>query len=208
MNLNKEQQDEELKMEDLLAILKDDEDSNSNSVSNTKIRSPNKKRKRLASNDDDSNDTIVSKSDRTEDDGVESLEKLKQKTFDEVKRDMELAEHDDDGSLTGLDDGKKSAPVVVEQKRLVYQQPFQPSSTGLNLHERFMCFNSTGTVTQFNTDSDKSIIIEFHNVTYHHTIHIHNSHDAYSMASLCKEAILLASPSKSFVILITILTNF
>jgi hypothetical protein len=199
MNLNKEHQDEELKMEDLLEILKDDENSNSNSASNEKIRSPNKKRKRLISNEEASNDTTSSKGDKNEDDNVDSLEKIKQKTFEEIKREMELIEHDDDDiSLAGNDDKKSTTIVAQQQKRLVYQQPFQPSSTGLNLNERFMCFNSIGTITQFNTDTDKSIIIEFHNVTYHHTIHIHNSHDAYLMAALCKEAILLGSPSKLF----------
>jgi hypothetical protein len=199
LNENEQQQDDQLKMEDLLEILKDDD--NSNSVSYEKIRSPNKKRKRLVSNEDDTNDTIVTtKSGKaSDDDGVESLERLKQKTFDEIKREMDLADHNDHDDDHTVRDSMKTVShdqAVVQQKRLVYQHPFQPSSTGLNLNERFMCFNSVGTITQFNTDSDKSIIIEFHNVTYHHTIHIHNSHDAYSMAALCNEAILLASPSK------------
>lgn len=78
-------------------------------------------------------------------------------------------------------------------KEMVQIKPFQPSSTPLNLAERYMAWNSVGLITQFNRDEDDSIDIEFHNASHHHTIHLKNQL-GYTMADMSREAVVLASP--------------
>jgi hypothetical protein len=75
------------------------------------------------------------------------------------------------------------------------QSAFQCSSTPLTLHVRYMVWNSVGLITQSNIKGDESINIEFHNTTFHHTIHIKNEF-GYTMADMSKEAIIMASPGK------------
>lgn len=85
----------------------------------------------------------------------------------------------------------KKSTLTVE--KIPQQKAFQPSSTPLNLPERYMVWNSVGLITQFSKDDDDSIEIEFHNVSYHHTIHLKNQF-GYTMADMSKEAVVLASP--------------
>ncbi len=60
-----------------------------------------------------------------------------------------------------------------------------------------MTWNSVGVITQYNKEDDDSIEIEFHNVSYHHTIHMKNQY-GYTMADMSREVVVLASPgSKS-----------
>jgi chromosome transmission fidelity protein 4 len=58
-----------------------------------------------------------------------------------------------------------------------------------------MAWNSVGLITQSNIEGDESINIEFHNVTFHQTIHIKNQF-GYTIADMSKEAIVMASPGK------------
>ena len=59
-----------------------------------------------------------------------------------------------------------------------------------------MVWNNIGIITQFMKENDESIDIEFHNATYHHTIHLKNQF-GYTMADMSKEAIVMGSPGKS-----------
>lgn len=86
--------------------------------------------------------------------------------------------------------------VQVVTKQPVTQAPFQSSSTSLILPERYMVWNNIGIITQFMKENDESIDIEFHNATYHHTIHLKNQF-GYTMADMSKEAIVMGSPGKS-----------
>jgi chromosome transmission fidelity protein 4 len=56
-----------------------------------------------------------------------------------------------------------------------------------------MAWNSVGVITQFNREEDDSIEIEFHNASYHHTIHLKNQY-GYTMADMSREVVVLASP--------------
>jgi len=47
-------------------------------------------------------------------------------------------------------------------------------------------------VTQYNTEEEESIDVEFHDTATHHAIHINNT-QGHTMADLSAEAILLAS---------------
>jgi chromosome transmission fidelity protein 4 len=72
------------------------------------------------------------------------------------------------------------------------QAAFQASSTDISLPERYMVWNNIGVITQFNKDDDESIDCEFHNATYHHTIHVKN-HMAHTMADISKEMVVMAN---------------
>lgn len=207
--------DENLEMDDLLDLLDSDEKSSDSMDIGKKrdpIKEPVKKRKRLNDDDDEpvdqpestkSNKKISDEDDddiqlalgADDEDDCESLEKLKQKTYDSVKKE-----------IMTLDDNMSENEAAVEEVELSEQKkeelfkefsniqvPFQPSSTPLALLERFMCWNSVGLITQFCTEGDESIDIEFHNASYHHTIHIKNQF-GYTMADVSKEAVVLASP--------------
>lgn len=73
------------------------------------------------------------------------------------------------------------------------QRAFQPASTPEHLTHRFMKWNSVGIIKQYNTESENSIDIEFHDTAIHHSMHL-NNHVGYTMADLSKEAVVLASP--------------
>lgn len=200
---------EELEMDDLLNLIDDDDNSNdsvkkskSKSASSSSMKSPNKKRKRL-SDDEESNDapTTVSMGDDDDEDDLESIEKLKQKTYNSVKKELERAELEDE-MLSVEDDSSK--PVLTTRKLTPYygaskaHAAIQPSSTPLNLPERYMVWNSTGIITQFNKEEDNSIEIEFHNASLHHTIHLKNQY-GYTMADMSREVVALASPGSKFI---------
>lgn len=191
-----------------------------------------KKRRRLASeNDDDSNDllkdensndsaksTLTSSSntakthnsndddDAIDIDELESLDKLKQKTVNDVKYEFDVGE--DTKQAKKIDNFLKNQDQFVTKDNLketmlvqlkYNQQPFQSTSTPMHLNERYMVWNTVGIIKQFNQESDKSIDIEFHNVSYHHTIHINNNQYGYTMADLSKEAVLLACPGSKYI---------
>lgn len=215
--------DDQLEMDDLLDLLDSDEKSNdSTSLGLAKkkkdsFKEPVKKRKRLnddeddddqmenaemvksskkVSSDEDDDDIQLTLGVDDDQDDCESLEKLKQKTYEAVKKEI-MINDDDNMSDNGPDveeielSEKKKEELFKEFCNI--QLSFQSGSTPLALLERFMCWNSVGLITQFCTEGDESIDIEFHNASYHHTIHIKNQF-GYTMADVSKEAVVLASP--------------
>jgi chromosome transmission fidelity protein 4 len=190
---------------------------------NEKLKSPLKKRKRLSDSqneteancleeeldidiDSTNDDNKAIKDDNYNDDDeddMESLEKLKERTLKSVKKDLMTFEND--GQQMDADecdqeylqsDEKKSQLENNKHKQSIVSQPaFQPSSTSVLLAERYMVWNSIGLITQFMKEDDESIDIEFHNASYHHTIHLKNQY-GYTMADMSKEAIVMASPGK------------
>lgn len=72
------------------------------------------------------------------------------------------------------------------------QPPFQSGSTPTHYKQRFMVWNSVGIVYGYNTDEERSIDVEFHDVSFHHSIHMTNLFN-YSMAALSNICLLLAS---------------
>lgn len=232
--IKKYEEEENLKMEDLLDLLDNDEKSNDSEKSASRssssnalasrdgTKSPSKKRKRLS---DDSESKMSNESEfattnieeeldneHADDDGdeddLESLEKLKLRTYKNVKK--EIMQMDDDGdsedtkTITSMGGDIERNNYLLETKKEAIlnkinkltnniQIAFQPSSTPLNLTERFMAFNSVGLITQFNKHNDDSIDIEFHDASFHHAIHMQN-HLGHTMADMSKEAIVLACP--------------
>ena len=147
-------------------------------------------------------------------DDLESLEKLKKKTYNLVKREVMALdtmkdcgdEDDDDGVVEdndfkryrGSSDSLAATAAASALKTLTSGAgvaAFQASATPLTLAERYMVWNTVGVITQFNKEGDESIDVEFHNASYHHTIHIKNQF-GYTMADVSKEAVVLASPGK------------
>lgn len=147
--------------------------------------------------DDDDDDIALTLGDDDDNDDFESLEKLKEKTYNAVKK--EIMSFDDNLSENNEQKHEDDIELSEKKKEELFkefcniQTAFQPSSTPLALLERFMCWNSVGLITQFCTEGDESIDIEFHNASFHHTIHIKNQF-GYTMADVSKEAVVLASP--------------
>jgi chromosome transmission fidelity protein 4 len=147
----------------------------------------------LKSSIDKKSDNIVVNIGDDDEDDLESLEKLKAKTYNSVKREIMMM--DEDSNEDPPEMGEKRREAFISKPVSVFQKAFQPSSTPHALPERYMAWNSIGLITQFNKDDDESIDIEFHNASLHHTIHIKNQY-GYSMADVSKEAVVLASTGK------------
>lgn len=202
--------DDYLPEEDLLDLLGDNDSNDSNQ---DVIKSPNKKRKRLSddeesvqsSNNNNKKDEIMSDMGDDNDDDLESLEKLKLKTYNSVKKDvmsMDYPEEDDENSKLTTDTDFHHHRLMNEKKLdqittqvLNLQPAFQPASTPITCPERFMTWNNIGLITQFNKENDDSIDIEFHEASYHHTIHLKNQ-VGYTMGDVSKSVVVLASPGK------------
>jgi len=201
---------ENLEMNDLLDLI--DEKSNDSKASSEEnnikkggsmkskkngLKSPSKKRKRLSNEEEEEEEfgtnieEEIEIDEEEESDDLESLEKLKEKTYKSVKKEIMLLDNENDTDMkqTESQEQYNRKPIVNAQSA------FQCSSTPLTLHERYMVWNSVGLITQYIKEGDESIDIEFHNATYHHTIHIKNQF-GYTMADMSKEAIVMASPGK------------
>ncbi|CAH1793164.1 unnamed protein product [Owenia fusiformis] len=132
----------------------------------------------------------------SEDDDSESVDlaKLKKKhsaafgIMDEDSRDTD--------AQSGLNIKETEAPVyrpaVPEGPKLTpLQRPFQSGSSPLHLSERYMVWNNTGIVRQYNTEDENSIDIEFHDTATHHAMHMGNT-AGHTMADMSAEAVILA----------------
>ena len=200
-----EYQDDNLDMADLLDLMESDsKDSDfgkkSSSKSRDEMKSPIKKRKRISDEESTTTDKSETNADDVrmdddDDDEMISLEKLKSKAYETVKKEIM-------GSAEELEEDEGDDVKLCEEKNTKFtnvmpsaQPAFQASSTSLTLTERYMVWNSVGLITQFMKDGDESIDIEFHNASYHHTIHLKNQF-GYTMGDISKEAIVLASPGK------------
>ncbi|CAM6053445.1 unnamed protein product [Sphagnum tenellum] len=86
----------------------------------------------------------------------------------------------------------KDAESMIEEPPPLRQEPFQSGSTPTHLENRFMVWNSVGIVRSTDTENENSIDVEFHDITFHHSIHLPNV-DNYSMADLSSNALILAT---------------
>jgi len=203
----KSDKNEDLEMDDLLDLIDDDcSESPKKSKKDSSLKSPQKKRKRLSDSLNESDDhkcleeelemetEMKNEADASneDDDDEFSLEKLKEKTLNSVRNDLMSMDDDKADEILGE---APEVQVQVVTKQPVTQAPFQSSSTSLTLPERYMVWNNIGIITQFMKENDESIDIEFHNATYHHTIHLKNQF-GYTMADMSKEAIVMGSPGK------------
>ncbi len=193
-------------MNDLLDLIQEDSSNDAatkTSKSKKDIKSPLKKRKRLSDSVNEEEglcleEELEMEQTNDDDDDLESLEKLKEKTLKSVRNDLMMLEDGQDGEemmATGEEAIKTEVQYVT--KAPATQPAFQPASTPLNLTERYMKWNNIGLITQFMKENDESIDIEFHNATYHHTIHLKNQY-GYTMADMSTEAIVMASPGNLF----------
>ncbi|GIY66224.1 WD repeat and HMG-box DNA-binding protein 1 [Caerostris extrusa] len=82
---------------------------------------------------------------------------------------------------------------IIEAPKLPVQKPFQPSSTPINLDQRFMLWNNVGIVRCYDTEEENSIDVEFHDANVYHPLHINNTRN-HTLAALSTEALLLSSP--------------
>ena len=128
---SQEKETENLEMDDLLNLLDSDENSNDSSESVFKkaskkdMKSPLKKRKRLSDEEEDveesdsvkssSNDKGAKLLDDDDDDEMVSLEKLKENTYNSVKKDIMSMDYEDndENNSEGLDKIKKEAKQQI-----------------------------------------------------------------------------------------------
>ncbi|CAF1394961.1 unnamed protein product, partial [Didymodactylos carnosus] len=128
---------------------------------------------------------------------------------------IDLEENEEEDEILGFVDDISSSPKAVTSvkpptvvQEIIHhgyeppelQESFQPTSTSKYLDTRFMIWNSVGAITCYSCDDQNSIQVTFHDVTFHHAIHINNT-IGYKMASLSNQAVLLAT-SKQFMCLL------
>lgn len=96
-----------------------------------------------------------------------SLEKIKNETLKTAGA-MEYDEDDNKSDKTrpySSLSGRTNLGEIIRSVKL--QQSFQPGSTPIHLEHRFMVWNHTGIVTSHRSDTENSILVEFHDVTVH-----------------------------------------
>ena len=57
---------------------------------------------------------------------------------------------------------------------------------------RFLVYNNVGIVKSHESDTERSLDIEFHDIAVHHALHLAN-HDQFSLAALSSSVLALAS---------------
>jgi len=110
-----------------------------------------------------------------------------------------------DGQLPGEEERPSSAlsgdsniePVIRERPQIVVpkvrlQPPFQPGASPQGLTNRFLVYNNVGIVKSHESDAERSLDIEFHDIAVHHALHLAN-HDQFSLAALSSSVLALAS---------------
>lgn len=78
----------------------------------------------------------------------------------------------------------------------IRQLPFQSGSTPVHYKNRFLVWNSVGIVYSHNSSEENSIDVEFHDSTFHHSIHMANIFN-YTIADLSTSCLVLASNEQS-----------
>lgn len=79
--------------------------------------------------------------------------------------------------------------MFADKKSIELQESFQSTSTSKYLESRYLIWNNIGAITCYN----EQIQIQFHDVSYHHSITIDNKTDKYDLGDLSLSAIILAS---------------
>ena len=119
-----------------------------------------------------------------------SLDKIKNQSFDERKSNVKVIP-------PISDDEDDAAPSGNTQTPSVMQSAFQPGSTPTHFPQRYLCWNSIGIVKGLIDEAKgiSSIVVDFHDITLHHTIQIPNQND-YTLADLSEKALIIASQGK------------
>ena len=175
---SKVRNEDELNEDELAAALfEDDDDDNENSFSIRKIKAETG-----FLNDEDSMDKIDAETasafgDNDKDDDTASV-------VDQMVAGVKA-------NIEGEIDSKLAPPKSLALDFDI-QEPFQPGSTPVHLHSRFMLWNSVGIVKSYRSEDEKSVDVEFHDTAIHHPIHLSNVR-GYSMAALSSKCLILAS---------------
>lgn len=138
--------------------------------------------------------------DDEDDENVVSLEKIKNETLkmngigdsdDETDK-----ETDRDRPSSRMSETTDRDTRVMKAVKL--QPAFQPGSTPIHLEHRFMVWNHVGLVLSHHSDSENSIIVEFHDVNVHPSLHMtnHFNHQMSSLSSTCLALATKESPCK------------
>nr|CUU99250.1 hypothetical transcript [Hymenolepis microstoma] len=150
-------------------------------------------------NDDDIDNIRLEDDDDDDDPNTVALSKIKSSFMKTL--DISDEEEDGEGKL------KQIEKVVVEStapSRSIVEEKirsFQPGSSPEGFRERFLVWNHVGVVIRFENEVDEegtvdaSIEVEFHDTTFHHTIHLKTGD--FTMADLSTTALMLASAGSS-----------
>ncbi|VUZ39209.1 unnamed protein product, partial [Hymenolepis diminuta] len=141
-------------------------------------------------------DNIRPEEDDDDDPNTVALSKIKSSFMKTLDISDEEEEEDDDAKSKQLEEvvaksATLSQAIVVEKIR-----SFQPGSSPEGFRERFLVWNHVGVVIRFENEvedgtTDASIEVEFHDTTFHHTIHLKTGD--FTMADLSMTALMLAS---------------
>ncbi|VDO05368.1 unnamed protein product [Rodentolepis nana] len=157
---------------------------------------------RLNFSDDDDVDNIRLEDDDDDDDDPNTVALSKIKSSFMKTLDLSDEEEED-----GEGKPKQIEKVVVESTaptRSIVEEKirsFQPGSSPEGFRERFLVWNHVGVVIRFENEVDEedtvdaSIEVEFHDTTFHHTIHLKTGD--FTMADLSTTALMLASAGSS-----------
>ena len=75
------------------------------------------------------------------------------------------------------------------------QPPFQPGASPSGLTNRFLVYNSVGIIKSHDSEAERSIDVEFHDIATHHALHLANT-DGLAMAALSSTLLALAAPGE------------
>lgn len=143
--------------------------------------------------------------DEVDDDGV-SLEKLKNETLKAFtgKHHEENIESKGARSRSSISESEGRSIQTVHKQ----QHPFQPSSTPSDLEHRYLVWNNVGIVTaHHDATGDGAIDVEFHDASVHHSLHIPNFNNNYTLASLSSTVLALTGINASKLTCIAIATS-
>ncbi|XP_076332121.1 chromosome transmission fidelity 4 [Tachypleus tridentatus] len=161
------------------------------------------------SDDEDRSDSVKLSNDVNDDEipavhyCSENLKAVDDDSDDENALDIGAIKATYDPVIFGKDDedskdtGKGTKTKIIERigekgpPPPLVQQAFQPGSTPVHLHHRFMLWNCVGIVRCYNTEEENTIDVEFHDAAIHHPMHVTNVM-SHKMAALSKEALVLA----------------
>lgn len=133
--------------------------------------------------------------DDDEDDELIDIGALKQKYEAKINKpfDENITTEDERQKETTDNNDKDDHKIVNFKFKPIMQPAFQPSSTPVELENRFMVWNSVGIVSCTRTETENMIDVEFHNSDIYRSMHLPNTYN-YTMADLNTDSLLLAAP--------------
>ncbi|VDP20108.1 unnamed protein product [Soboliphyme baturini] len=75
------------------------------------------------------------------------------------------------------------------------RKPFMPGAMPERFSERYLMWNSIGIIKLYNSEEDSTIDVEFHDTSFHHSLHFSNTLTDYSIGDVSAEAVAFASRS-------------